>query len=145
MGITQTKRVQVIDNTAAPGVQTDVVLNTADDPCNIHGLILDLWMSQSTAGLTSFGNWALSLLPRAATAVPILTTANLNLEVDNPVFWGVSSFNVIGSNSIRVGMAPRTSRNCPRSGRLVLGFFNSAVSTGTVRLHGTATWFETIK
>ena len=134
----------VIDNTVAPGAQFNDVIITSEDPCNIHGMILDVTIGTNVAGL-NFGNWALSLLPRSATAVPILTTAAANTEVDSAVFWLFGSWMTEASVFARIGGSPRTSRNCPRGGRLVFGVENSAVSGTTVRIRGTVTWFETIK
>jgi len=145
LGISQTKRVQAIDNTVADGAQLNVTLSTAGDPCNIHGLVLDLWVGQQVVTFHDFGKWALMLLPRGGTGVPSITTANLNNELDNSVFWMVGSWMIVDVDRAHVGGAPRTSRNCPRNGRLVVAIENSAVSAGPVRVHGTATWFETIK
>jgi len=144
MGVSQTKRVQVVDNTVIANGQLDVVITTSEDPCNIHGMIVDLWIADGVSQI-DFGQWAVSLLPRAATAVPILTTGAVNTEVDTAVFWMISSWMVSGQNPVRIGGAPKTSRNCPRNGRLVVSVANSPVSGGTVRVHGTVSWFETIK
>jgi len=145
LGTTQTKRVQVIDNTVALGAQLDVTLNTAGDPCNIHGLILDIWVGQQVATFHDFGNWALMLLPRGASVIPSLTTTSLNNEKNNPVMWMNGNWMLVDLDRNHVGGAPRTSRNCPRDGRLVFSLENSAISQGAVRVHGVATWFETIK
>jgi len=55
--------------------------------------------------------------------------------------WMTSDTGVVS----HIGGSPRTSRNCPRGGRLVLAVANSALSGSTVRIHGTMTWFETTK
>jgi len=145
MGISQTKRVRAFDNTVAANAQIGLILNTADDPCNIHGLITDMMIGQTGVGL-SFGYWALCLLPRGTTANPVLTTTALNSEVDNPIFWMVGTWMTDDAGVVsHIGGAPRTSRNCPRGGRLVLVIANSALSGSTIRTHGVATWFETIK
>ncbi len=145
LGVTQTKRIQVIDNTVALGTQLNVTLNTADDPCNIHGLILDLWAGVVTSTVPTFGQWALSLLPRGGTTAPALTTAGLNAETNNPIIWMLGSWLASGDDKAHIGGAPRTSRNCPRGGRLIVGIENSALSGTGIRIHGVATWFETIK
>ena len=145
MGITQTKRQQVLDNTVVVNGQVNLVINAADDPCNIHGLILDIKIGSTGAGL-SFGQWGLVLLPRSSTADVDMTTATLNTEVDNPVFWMLGTWMTdITGGLDRIGGAPKTSRNCPRGGRLRLSIKNSALSGSTIRVHGTVTWFETIK
>jgi len=145
MGISQTKRQQVIDNTVALGAQLNVTLNTATDPCNIHGLVLDVWIGSQVDTQHDFGKWAVVLQPRATAGAPVLTTTALNSEIDNPIFWMLGSWMLVGPGWNHVGGAPRTSRNCPRDGRLRFIVENSSVSAGSVRVHGTATWFETIK
>ena len=80
MGLSQTKRTQAIDNTVAAGAQLDVILNTTEEPCNIHGLIIDLWVGQQVATFHDFGYWAVSILPRTTTTVPVLNTTNVNQE-----------------------------------------------------------------
>ena len=144
MGVSQTKRFQVIDNTLAPNAQLNDVISTSEDPCNIHGLQLDVWVGTTTAGL-NFGAWGLWLLPRQATAVPILTTTALNTEVDSAVNWLLGAWLQNENAFNHVGGAPRTSRNCPRGGRLVFSIASSAVSATTTRIHGVVTWFETTK
>ena len=145
MGISQTKRMQAIDNTVSAGAQLDVVLNTADDPCNIHGLIIDLWVGQQVVTFHDFGKWALFLLPRTGTSVPSINTTGVNSENASSVIWMLGTWMVVDVDRAHVGGAPRTSRNCPRGGRLVVSIENSSVSAGAVRVHGVATWFETIK
>jgi len=145
MGVTQTKRVQVIDNTVAAGAQLNVALRAATDACNIHGLVLDIWVGSQVDTQHDFGKWALMVLPRTGTNTPSLTTGTLNTEIDNPTFWMIGSWMLIGPDHNHVGGAPRTSRNCSQSARLVFALENSAVSAGSVRVHGTATWFETSK
>jgi len=135
----------VIDNTVALGGQLDVIINTADDPCNIHGLILDIWAGVVSSTVPTFGQWALMVLPRGNTPVPALTTTSLNNEDNNPVIWMLGSWLASGDDKAHVGGAPRTSRNCPRNGRLVFSIENSALSGTGIRVHGVATWFETIK
>ncbi len=144
MGVSQTKRVQAIDNTIAPNAQVNIVILTSEEPCNIHGLILDLHIGSLGAGLT-FGQWVLSLLPRTGGLNPNVTTAGINAEADNPIFWMVGNWMVFGETIDHFGGAPRTTRNCPRGGRLLLSANNSALSGASVRIRGTATWFETIK
>ena len=144
MGISQTKRQQVIDNTISAGSQLDVTM-PGEDACNIHGLIVDLWVGSQVDTQHDFGKWAVMLLPREGTGVPSLTTANLNNEKDASVFWMLGSWMIIGPDHNHIGGAPRTSRNCPRQGRMIISIENSAVSAGAVRVHGTVTWFETTK
>jgi len=135
---------QVIDNTVAAGAQLDVVI-PADDPCNIHGLIVDVWIGSQVDTQHDFGKWALFLLPRTGTAVPSINTAGVNNELNNSVTWILGSWMLIGPDHNHVGAAPRTSRNCPKAGRLVFSVENSAVSAGAVRVHGTITYFQTVK
>ncbi len=145
MGITQTKRQQAIDGTTAAGVQTNTSINVAADPCNIHGMIVDIQIGSTSTGL-SFGQWAVTLQPRGSTTAPGLTTANINNEQDNPVFWMLGSWMTDLTGGLnRVGGSPRTSRNCPRGGRLQFQIENSSLSGSGIRFHGTVTWFETIK
>jgi len=145
LGISQTKRTQGIDNTIAAGAQLNVTINASEEPCNIHGLVLDLWIGQQVATFHDFGYWALYLLPRVTTSVPVLNTTNLGDERDSAVTWMLGSWMVVDTDKAHVGGAPRTSRNCPRGGRLVLTIANAALSAGSVRVHGIATWFETVK
>jgi len=145
MGITQTKRQQALDNTIAVGGQITFVLNTASDPCNIHGLMLDINIGSNVGSEHNFGAWALVLSPRGTTGIPAITTGAINFEADNPIFWMLGSWMNIDRGFTHIGGAPRTSRNCPRGGRLQVTIANSPVSTSAVRVHGTATWFETIK
>jgi len=144
LGITQTKRQQVIDNTVAAGAQLDVVL-PADNPCNIHGLIVDVFVGSQVDTQHDFGKWGMLLLPRGGTGVPSLTTASINGENAVATFWMLGAWMLIGPDHNHVGGAPRTSRNCPQKGRLVFALENSSVSAGAVRVHGTVTWFETRK
>jgi len=145
MGITQTKRTSALDNTTAANAQTNTIISTSEDPCNIHGLQVDMMLGQTGAGLT-FGYWAVYLLPRVGTAFPTLQTTQINAEQDTAVLWMLGTWMTDDSGVIsHIGGSPRTSRNCPRGGRLVFILANSALSGSTVRIHGTFTWFETIK
>ena len=143
MGVSQTKRTQGHDNTIVPGAQT-VFTNTSEDACNIHGLILDLLVGGLSTGL-NFGHWALCLLPRSSTAVPVITTTNLNSEIDSPVMWMLGTWMLNNDSISHIGGAPKSSRNCPRGGRLVAIIESSVLSASNVRVHGNSTWFETIR
>ncbi len=145
MGVSQTKRTQSIDNTIAANAQVATIISTSEDPCNIHGLIADMFLGQTGVGLT-FGYWALVLLPRGDTAVPTLNTTTINAEQFSSVVWMLGSWMTDDAGVIsHIGGAPKSSRNCPRNGRLVLSIHNSALSGSTVRIHGMLSWFETIK
>jgi len=143
--ISQTKRTQAIDNTIAAGAQLDVLLNTAAEPCNVHGLIIDLWVGQQVVTFHDFGYWAVTILPRTTTSVPVLNTSNVNQEKDSAVMWMLGTWMVVDTDRAHIGGAPRTSRNCNRGARMFISIANSSVSAGSVRAHGVATWFETIK
>ncbi len=145
MGITQTKREQAIDNTISLGSQLSQVINTSEDPCNIHGLSLDLFVGSNVGAEHNFGKWKLFLMPRTGTNIPTLTTTAVNDERDSAITWMLGSWMIVDRGFAHIGGAPRTSRNCPRGGRLVLVVENSALSTTAVRVHGTMTWFETTK
>jgi len=144
MGVSQTKRTQAVDNTVAVNAQSSFVI-TSEDPCNIHGLMLDLMVGQISTGLT-FGYWAMFLKPRSDTNVPVLNTTNINAESFSAITWMQGTWMTDDAGVIsHIGGAPKSSRNCPRGGALVLVVANSALSGSTVRIHGTITWFETIK
>jgi len=144
MGVSQTKRTEGVDFTVAANTQGEQAI-TAEEACNIHGLIMDVMIGQTGAGL-SFGYWAVYLLPRGGTPVPVLNTTNLDSEIDSAVTWMVGTWMTDDAGVIsHIGGAPRTSRNCPRGGRLMFVFANSALSGSLVRVHGVMSWFETIK
>ncbi len=144
LGIAQTKKLFVIDNTIGAGAQLDVEI-PADTPCNVHGLILDVWVGSQVATQHDFGNWALFALPRTASGVPPITTSGVNAENFASTVWMFGNWMLIGPDHNHVGGAPKSSRNCPDAGRLVFSLENSAVSAGAVRVHGTVSWFETRK
>jgi len=143
LGVTQTKRQLVIDNTISAGASLNSVLPISD-ACNVHGLIVDIWVGSQVDTQHDFGKWAVMQLPRGGTGIPAITTANINTENDNAVFWMLGAWMIIGPDHNHIGGAPRTSRNCPKNGRVVVAIENSSVSAGAVRVHGTVTWFETI-
>jgi len=143
MGISQTKRQQVIDNTISAGTQVNTTIRTIGDPCNIHGLILDLWIGSRLVTQHNFGQWAVLINPRGGTGTPSITTTSINAEQDNPLFWMLGSWMTVESDKSHVGGAPRTSRNCPTNSKLTLAIESSALSEGASRIHGTVTWFET--
>ena len=145
MGTTQTKRYQAIDNTISLGAQLDVEIAKATDPCNVHGLILDLWVGSNVGAEHNFGKWMLNALPRAETNPPLIKTSDINTEKDSAVCWMLGSWMIVDRGVAHIGGAPRTSRNCPRNGRINLSIENSSLSTTAVRVHGVATWFETQK
>ena len=132
----------MIDNTVGAGAQLNVPI-PATQSCNVHGLILDVWVGSQVDTQHDFGKWGICQLPRGTTAIPLLTTTALNTEVDAATFWMLGSWMIIGPDHNHVGGAPRTSRNCPKNGRMVFVLENSALSAGAVRVHGTVTWFET--
>jgi len=145
MGISQTKRLSAFDDIIAANAQGVFFVTTSEEPCNIHGMILDMMIGQTGAGLT-FGYWILALLPRKDTGVPIVNTATLNTEDYSAITWMVGTWMTDDAGVVsHIGGAPRTSRNCPRGGRLVMIIHNSALSGSSVRTHGTASWFESIK
>ncbi len=144
MGVSQTKRVSADDNTIPANTQNDKVI-TSEEPCNIHGLIVDMMLGQTGVGL-SFGYWALWLLPRGDSAIPTLNTTTINAEQSSAVLWMLGTWMTDDAGVVsHIGGAPKTSRNCPRGGRLVFTISNSSLSGSTVRVHGTLSWFETIK
>jgi len=143
MGTTQTKRTQGIDSTIAANANASFTISS-EEPCNIHGLITDVFVGNTGAGL-NFGHWGVYLLPRTSTGVPVPTTGNLNTEIDSAVTWMTGTWMCNTESVAHIGGAPRSSRNCPRGGRLVLVIENSALSASLVRVHGVQTWFETIK
>jgi len=145
LGISQTKRQQGIDFTVSAGAQGLATLNTAADPCNIHGLILDLWVGSEVTGQHDFGHWSVVLQPREDTSAPSMTTSGISAEDANAIFWMLGTWMLIGPDKVHIGGAPRTSRNCPRGGRLRVLVENSVLSAGAMRVHGNASWFETIK
>jgi len=144
MGISQTKRLSALDNTVAANAEN--VLNIqSEEPCNIHGLIVDIMIGQTGTGL-SFGYWSLYLIPRPVATTLALNTTNINGENDSAVTWMIGTWMTDDAGVIsHIGGSPRTSRNCPRGGKLVLVISNSALSGSTIRIHGTLSWFETIK
>jgi len=83
-------------------------------------------------------------LPRGTGTDPNITTSGLNAELDNPIVWMVGNWMVVAESVDHFGGAPKSSRNCPKGGRLKLAVNNSALSGSTVRIRGTVTWFETI-
>ncbi len=145
MGISQTKYMQAIDNTISLGSTLVVNIKTGGDACNIHGLILDLFVGSNVGAEHNFGHWALALLPRTSGPNPLITTAGINNEQDNPIIWMLGSWMIVDRGFTHIGGAPRTSRNCPANAVLKVLIENSAVSTTAVRVHGNATWFETTK
>jgi len=145
MGVSQTKREQAIDNTISVGAQLDVDLVTVVDPCNIHGLIVDMFVGSNVGAEHNFGHWSVHVRPRTGTGAPAMTTTGINLEKDIAIKWMQGSWMIVDRGFTHIGGAPRTSRNCPRGGRLTVSIGNSAVSTTAVRVHGVATWFETQK
>jgi len=145
VGVSQTKRAQAFDNTFAPNAQVNIVITTSEDPCNIHGLITDLMVGSLGAGI-NFGYWAMLLIPTRQTNIPTLNTTTINSEDFNALIWMLGTWMCDDPSGIaHIGGAPRTSRNCPRGGRLVLIVSNSVLSGSSVRIHGTASWFEIIK
>jgi len=145
MGITQTKRQQAFDTTVAANALASIVLRVRSDPCNIHGLILDVHVGNTGVGL-SFGQWCVVLMPRADTTIPVMTTAGINTEDANPIFWMLGNWMTHETGGIdHIGGAPKSSRNCGQAGVLRFIIENSPVSGSTVRIHGTASWFETAK
>jgi len=144
MGVSQTKRERALDNIIAANAQVALTIQS-EDPCNIHGLIFDMMIGQTSVGLT-FGYWKMFLLPRTSTPVPVVNTANINTEDDTAVTWMSGTWMTDDAGVVsHIGGAPRTSCNCSRGGRLVLVIANSALSGSSVRIHGTVSWFETIK
>ena len=143
MGLSQLRRQQAIDNTVSLGATLEVFLKTGEDACNIHGLILDIFIGSNVGAEHNFGKWALVAQPRATTGAPGMTTTALNAELDNAVFWMLGAWMIVDRGFTHIGGAPRTSRNCPKEARIKLLVENSSLSTTAVRVHGTATWFET--
>jgi len=145
MGISQTKRTQGIDGTISAGTQVNTLLNTAGDPCNIHGFQLDLWIGSRLITQHNFGHWAVTLQPRGDTTMPNIKTSDLSAELSSSIMWMLGSWMTVESDKAHIGGAPRTSRNCPKGGRLQVAIESSALSEGASRFHGNAQWFETIK
>jgi len=145
MGTTQTKHQQVFDNILAANAQVNFDIKTADDACNVHGLILDIHVGNTGVGLT-FGQWALVLRPRGqAINTPVITTSQINLEFEIPIFWMLGNWMTEAGQIDHIGGAPKSSRNCARNSILTVSVESSALSGSSVRVHGTATWFETTK
>ncbi len=142
MGVSQTKRTQAVDTTVTANATTEFVISTSEDPCNIHGLIVDVHIGNTSAGL-NFGQWGVFLLPRKDTSSPGIQTSAVNSEEASAVTWMLGNWMNVLETVDHIGGAPKSSRNCPRQGRLVFKLENSPVSVGTVRVHGTFTWFET--
>ena len=145
MGVSQTKRSVAIDNTISVGANLAQDLVNVEDPCNVHGLILDLWIGSNVGAEHNFGKWAVFAQPRTNTNIPTVNTTNVNDERDSAITWMLGAWMIVDRGSTHIGGAPRTSRNCPRGGRITLAIENSTLSTTAVRVHGVCTWFETQK
>ncbi len=138
------KRIQAYDDTIAAGNSSTFTLQQAyPTDCNCHGVMVDIWVGANAAGQTafSFGHWVLSVKQRGSTNLPVVTTAGLIAELDNPIIWAVGTW-MANQNPVPIIVAPRTSRNIPKGAKLSLTIGSSALSAFTVRVHGTAHWFE---
>jgi len=108
-------------------------------------MMIDFWVGAGSASQTSmsFGHWVLAIRQRGSTSNPSLVTSTLDSEVDNPIIWASGSW-MANQNPVPVFVNPRTSRNIPKGATLVLIVQSSPLSAFTVRIHGTAHWFETV-
>ncbi len=138
------KRIQAFDDTLVAGASSTFTMQQSYDfDCNCHGVMVDIWVGANAAGQTAFafGHWALTVKQRGSTSLPAVTTSALLAELDNPIIWAVGTW-MANQNPVPIIIAPRTSRNIPKGAKLSLTIGSSALSAFTVRLHGTAHWFE---
>ncbi len=138
------RRRVVFNDISASGVgQNTVIITILEASVNVHDVSASLAVTPTSADANCDGIWALVVLPRGSTAVPTITTANLNLELENPTIWGIGVFQA--SNQTPWNMprfAPRTSRNLPKGARVVLILAVEGLTAGTAQVNFGLTFHE---
>ncbi len=131
----QRKRIHA--KTTAIGVGESTLLATVDETngVNFHNIHFGFAVEPEVADANANGTWVLWCIPDAVSAVPAATFGSLEAEGSNPFLWAMGVWvatNQTGYTSD--DMVIRSSRNCPRDGRLVLVVRVDGLSTGNARV-----------
>ena len=133
----QAKRIQVLEIDRAVNTQVNVVLDVPTEPreeVNFHNIWGGISAEPVNADANAQGNWVLLILRDATQAILNFTDANINLETSNQDIiacgvWGASNQTPFG-----ISINPKTSRNLPAGGRLILACHVTGVTSGNVSI-----------
>ncbi len=101
---------------------------------NFHNVHFGFAVEPITAAANANGIWVLYCIPDATSAVPTSSQGALEVEGSNPFIWAMGVFVTSNESPYTSGdLVIRSSRNCPRNGRLVMSVRIEGVSADTVR------------
>jgi len=132
----QRKRVHTKTFSAgSSGVSTLVATVDETNGVNFHNVHFGLSAETENADANSHGLWVLWCIPDATSAVPQSDVIGLEAEGSNPFLWAMGTWFASNQTPYNSGdMVIRSSRNCPRDGRLVLVVDIEGATAGNTRI-----------
>ncbi len=126
-------------------IQTSVVVSTArvqllatvdeTNGVNFHNVHFGYAVEPQNADANANGTWALFCIPDAVSAVPSTAVSALELEGSNPFLWALGVWTASNQTPYTSGdFVIRSSRNCPRNGRLIMIVDVEGISAGDSRI-----------
>ena len=102
---------------------------------NFHNVHFGFGVEPENADANANGTWVLWCIPDAVSAVPATAISALEVEGSNPFLWAMGVWTASNQTPYNLGdQVIRSSRNCPRNGRLVLSVDVEGISAGNSRI-----------
>jgi len=138
------RRVHALTSTGAVATNMQLI-GTIDESngVNVHGVRVSFIIEPENADANANGHYALWCMPDEISAVPVPSSALLELEGSNAFLWAVGTFAASNQTPTTINLDLGTSRNCQQGARIVLVVNREGVSAGNVRIRAVMTFFTT--
>ena len=138
----QRRRVHAISATGGSSLVVNLI-GTIDETngTNVHGVRGSFIVEPEDADANGNGNWAVWCMPDETSAVPVTSTASLELEGSNAFLWAIGTWAASNQTPYCKDFDLSTSRNCQAGARIVLVVDVEGLSVGNARIRSTLTYF----
>ena len=139
----QRRRVHAVTSAIGIGSHDNIGIIDETNGVNAHGLRASFIVEPQDGDANATGNWVLYCIPDEASAVPVSTTAVLELEASNAFIWALGTWAATNQTPYCKDIDIGTSRTCQNGARLVLRVNVDGISAGLARIRSTLTYFTT--
>ena len=131
----QRKRIHISSALVGAAAEKQLLANVDEtNGVNFHNVHFGFAVEPQDADANANGTWVLYCIPDAVSTVPTSSQGVLEAEGSNPFIWAMGVWTASNQSPYTSGdMVIRSSRNCPRDGRLIMVVRMEGVSAGTVR------------
>ena len=103
-----------------------------EDNVNAHSLRASISITPVSIDANASGHWSLIVVEETGPTGFSPTIANINAETLTNQVWAIGTWNASNQSPFTINIAPKTSRNIPKNGRLILRCLHHIVSSGSV-------------